>query len=158
MLLKNNFIRTLFGNNWSSCSCHIQGFLLLWALVPLAWESPLEKGMAIHSSILAWRIPCPEEPDRLQSIGLQRVGHDWSDLARTISIPTVRDPSLGFLVTWFWPFVSFQKSFKWGFLPILFSIRLFSWHYYATWVTKVIRDRSYCMQTELEEMVVWVTS
>ena len=42
----------------------------------LGWEDPLEKGMATHSSILAWRIPWTEEPDRLQSIGLQRVGHD----------------------------------------------------------------------------------
>ena len=39
-------------------------------------EDPLEKGMAIHSSILDWRIPWPEEPGRLQSMGLQRVGHD----------------------------------------------------------------------------------
>ena len=37
---------------------------------------PLEKEMAIHSSTLAWKIPWTEEPDRLQSMGLQRVGHD----------------------------------------------------------------------------------
>ena len=37
--------------------------------------------MAAHSSILAWRIPWTEESGRLRSIGLQRVGHDWSDLA-----------------------------------------------------------------------------
>ena len=42
----------------------------------LGWEDPLEKGMATHSSILAWRIPWTEEPGRLQSIGLQRVRHD----------------------------------------------------------------------------------
>ena len=40
-------------------------------------EDPLEKGMATHSSILIWRIPQTEEPDSLQSMGLQRVGHDW---------------------------------------------------------------------------------
>ena len=39
-------------------------------------EDPLEKEMATHSSILAWRIPRTEEPGGLQSIGLQRVGHD----------------------------------------------------------------------------------
>ena len=38
--------------------------------------APLEEGMATHSSILAWRIPCTEEPEGLQSIGLQRAGHD----------------------------------------------------------------------------------
>ena len=40
---------------------------------PLGWEDPLEEGMAAHSSILAWRIPWTEEPDRLRSMGSQRV-------------------------------------------------------------------------------------
>ena len=44
-------------------------------------EDPLEKAMATHSSILAWRIPWTEEPGGLQSIGSQRVGHNRSDLA-----------------------------------------------------------------------------
>ena len=42
----------------------------------LGREDPLEEGMATHSSILAWRIPWTEEPGSLQSMGLQRVGHD----------------------------------------------------------------------------------
>ena len=42
----------------------------------LGWEDPLEKEMAIHSSTIAWKIPWTEEPGRLQSMGLQRVGHD----------------------------------------------------------------------------------
>ena len=42
----------------------------------LGQEDPLEKGMATHSSILAWRIPWTEEPARLQSMGSQRVRHD----------------------------------------------------------------------------------
>ena len=42
----------------------------------LGLEDPLEKGMATHSSILAWRIPRIEEPGGLQPMGLQRVGHD----------------------------------------------------------------------------------
>ena len=42
----------------------------------LSWEDPLEKGMATHSSILAWEIPWTEGPGGLQSMGLQRVGHD----------------------------------------------------------------------------------
>ena len=40
--------------------------------------------MATHSSILAWKIPWTEDPGWLQSIGLQRVGHDCSDLAHTL--------------------------------------------------------------------------
>ena len=42
----------------------------------LGQEDPLEKGMATHSSILAWRIPGTKEPSWLQSTGTQRVGHD----------------------------------------------------------------------------------
>ena len=42
----------------------------------LVWEDPLEKRMAIHSSILAWRIPWTEKPGRLQFMGSQRVRHD----------------------------------------------------------------------------------
>ena len=42
----------------------------------LGREDPLEKGTAIYSSILAWKIPWIEEPGGLQSMGLQRVGHD----------------------------------------------------------------------------------
>ena len=52
-------------------------------------EDPLEEGTATHSSILACRIPWTEEPGGLQSTGSQRVGHDWSNLARTHNyVPT----------------------------------------------------------------------
>ena len=47
----------------------------------LGWEDPPGEGHGNPSSILAWRIPWTEEPRGLQSMGLQRVGHDWSDLA-----------------------------------------------------------------------------
>ena len=49
----------------------------------LGQEDPLKEGMVTHSSILPWRTPWTEEPGRLESRGLQRVGHNWSDLART---------------------------------------------------------------------------
>ena len=45
-------------------------------VLSLDQEDPLEKGMATHSSILAWKIPWTEEPGRLQSMGSLRVGHD----------------------------------------------------------------------------------
>jgi len=44
----------------------------------LGQEDPLEKEMAIHSSAIAWKIPWTEEPGRLQSMGSQRVGHNWT--------------------------------------------------------------------------------
>ena len=50
---------------WEAC---------VWSL---GWEDPLEESMATHSSILAWRIPWTEEPGGIQSMGLQRVRHDW---------------------------------------------------------------------------------
>ena len=54
----------------------------------LGREDPLEKEMATHSSILAWRIPWMEEPGGLQSMGSQRVGHDWvTSLSLSISPP-----------------------------------------------------------------------
>ena len=53
------------GHNWSDLAC----------------MHALEKEMATHSSILAWRIPGTEEPGGLQSMGSHRVGHNWSDLA-----------------------------------------------------------------------------
>ena len=52
---------------------------------PLGREDPLEKGMAPHSSILARRTPWTEEPDGLQSMGLQRVGHDCTTNTVTVN-------------------------------------------------------------------------
>ena len=59
----------------------------------LGQEDPLEKGMAIHSSILAWRVPWTEEPDGLQSMGLQRVGHDWVTNASTFFLCSLYNSS-----------------------------------------------------------------
>ena len=56
----------------------VKNLLAMWeTCVPsLGWEDSLEKGMETHSSILAWKIPCTEEPGRLQFMGSHRVGHD----------------------------------------------------------------------------------
>ena len=45
----------------------------------LGWGESLEEGTATHVSVLAWNIPWTEKPGRLQSIGLQRIGNNWSD-------------------------------------------------------------------------------
>ena len=59
----------------------------------LGQEDPLEEGMTTHSSFLAWRIPWTEEPGGLQSMGSQRVRHDWGDLARHARLTAQRrDP------------------------------------------------------------------
>ena len=58
----------------------------MWVQSP-GGEDPLEKQMAAHSGNLAWRIPWTEEPGGLQSMGSQRVGHDWvAEHARSVYI------------------------------------------------------------------------
>ena len=64
----------------------------------LGWEVSLEKEIATHSSILAWRIPWIEEPGRLQSTGLQRVGRDWAN-SLSLSIYMVKSNPEN-IVTW----------------------------------------------------------
>ena len=49
-------------------------------VLSLGREDPLEKAMATHSSILAWKTPWTEKTGRLQSMGSQRVGHNWATL------------------------------------------------------------------------------
>ena len=65
----------------------------------LGWEDSLEKGMATHSSILAGESPWTEEPGGLQSMGLQRVGHDWVTKHSTQS-SKVKQIKLEMLVNW----------------------------------------------------------
>ena len=76
----------------------------------LGWEDPLEKEMATHPSTLAWKIPCMEKHGRLQSMGSQRVGHDWA-------------PSLHF-ITVVQPFVSICLMYKsWKPSPLTKSLK-----------------------------------
>ena len=76
---KGRIIINIFGTCWSSLVPQMVKNLpaVQETQVPsLGWEDLLEKGMATYSSILAWRIPGTEEPDGLQFIGSQRVGHN----------------------------------------------------------------------------------
>ena len=57
----------------------------------LGFEDPLEKEMATHSRILAWKIPWTEEPDRLQSMGSQRVRHDRVHIHLFLMARTVKN-------------------------------------------------------------------
>ena len=51
----------------------------------LGQKDPLEKGTATHSNILAWRIPCTEEPNELQSLASRRAEHDWVTNTHTVA-------------------------------------------------------------------------
>ena len=62
----------------------------------LGWEDPLEKEMATHSSILAWKIPRTEEPGGLQSMGSQRVRRDWVTNTKKRSLFTTGSISCNF--------------------------------------------------------------
>ena len=74
-------IMTLPWTIWASLAAQmLKNLPAMWEtwVRSLGWEDPLEKGMATHCSILVWRIPWTEEPGGLQSMGLQRVRHDWA--------------------------------------------------------------------------------
>ena len=72
----------------------------------LGREDAVEKGMATHSSILAWQVPWTEEPGGLQSMGSQRVGHDWAhshaNLASALRFLSI-SPSVAFPTFWVSP-------------------------------------------------------
>ena len=69
----------------------------------LGREDPLEKEMATHSSTLAWKIPWTEEPGRLQSMGSQRVGHDWATELHFRKEVSLCDGNWLFKINWFCP-------------------------------------------------------
>ena len=83
-IVLNSFISGLIGRKGLGVP---QTSLVAQTVKPTMWETwvrslgredPLEKEMATHSSVLAWKIPWTEEPGRLQSMGLQRVGLEWA--------------------------------------------------------------------------------
>ena len=73
-------------NEWTLCYMCLLRSWFTQGLCPVV----LEKEMAIHSSTLAWKTPWMEEPGRLQSMGLQRVRHDWVTSLHFTSCPVVR--------------------------------------------------------------------
>ena len=80
MYIKNLYIKNIQWYLYKGASLVAQTVKLLSAMLEtwvrsLGREDPLEKEMATHSSTLAWKIPWTEEPGRLQSMWLQRVGH-----------------------------------------------------------------------------------
>ena len=76
----------------------------------LGWEDPLEKEVATHPSTLAWRIPWMEKHGGLQSMGSQRVGHDW---ATSLHFTTVVQPFVSICLTYkSWKPSPLTKSLK----------------------------------------------
>ena len=99
------------------------------AFIP-SWEDALEKGMATHSSILAWRSPWIQEPGRLQSMGSNRVAHDWVTLSLSsesfkpnfhkyvVKHLSFSTNVITYLLVYFLSTVEFMRTWKCsGFLP-----------------------------------------
>ena len=115
--------------------------------------------MATHSSILAWKIPWIEESGRLQSMGSQRVGHDWSDLAYMnawfkiilYSVKYLLRVNKMFLLPKFWKWFS---KILWNF--ILISV----WgSYWSVTNTIIFSDFAFIMQNSKSfEWFLWVLS
>ena len=90
-----------------------------WVQSP-GWEDPLEKEMATHSSILAWRIPWTEEPGRLQSKGSKRAGQEWVtnttvSYTESFNVATVKLVNLFLFVTsgfYDWEELSYSQIIK----------------------------------------------
>ena len=101
----------------------------------LDWEDPLEKKMATHSSTLAWKIPWMEEPGRLQSMGSQRVRHDWVTSLHLI-MSDDEHLFMGLLAIWI------SSMEKWNVYFSLLSIGLFVSFYQAMWTVLCILENN----------------
>ena len=89
----------------------------------LGWEDPLEKEMETHSSTLAWKIPWMEEPGRLQSMGLQRVRHDWATSLHFTRFRAHPNPM--------WPYLNLIRPVKVLFLN---KVTVTESHFWQHWI------------------------
>ena len=90
----------------------------------LGWADPLEKEMATHFNILAWEIPQMEEPSRLQSVGLQRVRHNWVTSLFSLFIVSINKS----LKTHPWLHITQEFLVSWDVFMILVSAFLQQFH------------------------------
>ena len=120
----------------------------------LGLEDLLEKEMATHSSILAWRIPQTEEPDRLQSMGSQRVGHDRVTNIFTLKLVITQIPLV-------WHSYQCNKYKVFFFIFFLFSFHrtcssacksLWVWIILTGWHSFLFTSSLHCFQTSLSKL------
>ena len=111
----------------------------------LGWEDPLQEGMATHPSILAWEIPWTEEPGGLQSMVLQRVGHDWLTKHNSQNSKYIRSE---YLTNWIWKrrWKSFSEIFPWlMFRKTGFSFICFKIENLKTWRQTLMKLGNTCL-------------
>ena len=96
-LLLAGFWLTACGSRDSLLTQMVKSLPAMWETLvwSLGQEDPLEKEIAAHSSILAWKTPWMEEPGGLPSMGLQRVGHDWTTSPFHLSVRLASFPTYG---------------------------------------------------------------
>ena len=119
----------------------------------LGWEDPLEKEMATHSSILAWRIPWTEEPGGLQSTGSQRVRHDWMTLLYLLTLPWLKYEKLScrhccVLVAKLCPALYDPMNFSTPGFPVLHCLPEFA-QTHVHWVSDAIQPSHPMLPTSL---------
>ena len=95
----------------------------------LGQKNHMEKSMATQSSILVWRIPWTEEPGRLQSMGLQRVTHDWAGLLDTLLLLMASIIPVGFLYSFAFFLLLWLDNFNWSLFYFIESSAWSSLHF-----------------------------
>ena len=98
----------------------------------LGQEDPLEEGKATHSSILALRIPQTEETSMMQSIGSQRVGHDWSTLAWTMWV------YIFYFLDYLWDEFYFCFILLYTYIPITVDLPIYLFCSFFSWIFNFI--------------------
>ena len=89
----------------------------------LGWEGAQEKGMATHSSILAWRTPWREKPDGLQSMRSQKVGHDWvTNILIHLSLPSSSNFCIRSETNFFYDTIALWESLNFPYLCFFCSL------------------------------------
>ena len=99
------WFRLCYRLNWASLVAQtVKNLSAMWRawVWSLTWVDPLEKGMATHTSVLAWRIPLTEEPGGLQSMESQRVGHHWVTNTHTHTQRDWLELHRWMCISWIW--------------------------------------------------------
>ena len=116
-------------------------------------EDSMEKEMATHSSILAWRTPWMEEPGRLQFTGSQRVGHDWATSLTQSVLPKAHSHSRMFGSGW----VTIPSWLRGSLRSLLYSSFMYSFHLFLISSASIRSSPNFCplLYPSLDEMFLW---
>ena len=106
------FFLILMGSSLSSQMVKNQASIQETRVQSLGWEDPLEKGMATHSSSLAWRIPWTEELATVQSMWWQTVRHNWAAMCYALSCLSRNYFNICLIISLIWKRILDHKNFQ----------------------------------------------